>query len=495
MNFKKTLTSIREIGISNTYRAYKSRKADKVYHKQSHQKSLSTIKELTEIFAKLNKETSPDELSVMVLKVSKLLDKIDMNAYSSEMAGLEELMKEKETRAYKNEVKKQYIKEIIPNEYLKHSSTPVGNKVLFMQPSRGFTLSLRYTHDKLIEKHSEYDVRYHELLLGKASSSLAYHNALVFFRQMATAKAVFMHTATNLMGHFKVRDETKVIQLWHGCGVYKSVGLDRAKKSGDNSMQKYIDYPQHKNYTLVTVSSPESIKTYSQFMDIDENEGIIKATGVSRTDIFFDDKFIESSYKKLYKKIPSAKQKKVILYAPTFRGTSPRLAPDALDIEKFAELSDEYVLIIKHHQSATRLPSIPEELNNVFAFEMSHSVDMDINELLIVANICISDYSSLIYEFALFERPMIFFAYDQEEYSEERGLYDYENTTPGPIFKTNEEIIDYIHHIDERFDKQEVTNFKNKYMSACDGHATERIFRYLAEDNEKELYHVLSSGD
>ena len=101
---------------------------------------------------------------------------------------------------------------------------------------------------------------------------------------------------------------------------------------------------------------------------------------------------------------------------------------------------------------------------------------MNINELMTVADICISDYSSLVFEYSLFERPMIFFAFDLEEYIDERGLYyDFDEITPGPILKTNEEIIDYIKHIDEKFDKQVVIDFKNRFMNCCDGHASERI--------------------
>ena len=71
---------------------------------------------------------------------------------------------------------------------------------------------------------------------------------------------------------------------------------------------------------------------------------------------------------------------------------------------------------------------------------------------------------------------MLFFAYDLENYFDWRGFYyPYDELTPGPIFTTNEEMVEYIQHIDERFDKAEVTAFRDRFMSACDGHATERI--------------------
>ena len=99
-----------------------------------------------------------------------------------------------------------------------------------------------------------------------------------------------------------------------------------------------------------------------------------------------------------------------------------------------------------------------------------------------VSDICISDYSSLVFEYALFERPIIFFVYDLEEYIDNRGLYyDFDEITPGPICRTNDEMIEYIAHINEKFDKQVVTDFKNKFMCSCDGHSTERILRFAEE--------------
>ena len=131
-----------------------------------------------------------------------------------------------------------------------------------------------------------------------------------------------------------------------------------------------------------------------------------------------------------------------------------------------------------------KLPEIPKEYENTFAYDMTRKSGMNINELMTVADICISDYSSVVFEYSLFERPMLFYVYDLEDYIDERGLYyDFDEITPGPLCRTNEEMLDYIKHIDERFDKQEVTDFKNKFMCCCDGHSSERILA-LVEDKE-----------
>ncbi len=186
--------------------------------------------------------------------------------------------------------------------------------------------------------------------------------------------------------------------------------------------------------------------------------------------------------------MPESKGKKVILFAPTFRGRVAKAqSPDCFDVEQFYKnFSDEYVLVFKHHPLVRVRPEIPEEYSR---FAVDFTDTMTIDELLCVSDICISDYSSLVFEYSLFERPMLFYAYDLDEYFDWRGFYyDYFELAPGPICKTNEEMIDYIKNIDERFDKDRVVAFKEKFMSACDGHATERI-ENLVFGNALETYH------
>ena len=105
---------------------------------------------------------------------------------------------------------------------------------------------------------------------------------------------------------------------------------------------------------------------------------------------------------------------------------------------------------------------------------------LGIERLLAIADICITDYSSIAFEFAIMEKPLIFYAYDIDDYIDKRGMYyDYEEITPGPVYKTNEEMVNYISDIKNLFDKQIVIDFKEKYVKNCDGHATERTIALI----------------
>lgn len=388
---------------------------------------------------------------------------------------------------YTTILKRICIKNLIPAVYVMYRDLPVENKYLFMQPRKGLNQSCRYIYKK-IEKNYDCILKLHELKRGTVSAVEYYVNAILFAKDLATAKAVFVHESNDLLGYVYIRPETKVIQLWHGCGVLKKLGYSTVGKKGFKSGASREEFPEYNKYSIVTISSPSDIWIFEEFMGIEKKSGIIQPIGISRTDEFFDEKYIKNCYKKLYKAIPEAKNKKLILYAPTYRGVDPnRVTPNELDIEKFAEaLSDDYLLIFKHHQTAQNLPVIPEKYRDKFAYDMTRGRGLDINELMVVSDICITDYSSVAFEFSLFERPLLFYVFDLEEYMEDRGLYyDFNEITPGPLCRTNEEMIDYIQHIDERFDKQEIIDFKNKFMSSCDGHATERILDYVGIDKDE----------
>ena len=394
-----------------------------------------------------------------------------------------EKLDEVKIKGYRTAMKKLYIKEILPMIYNDFRKFHIEKTALFMQPRSGLNESFKYIYNKLKDE-GNYRVILREFHRGEVGVSVHWKNTEKFMMEMAVSKAVFVHESSSYFGYLDIRKETKVIQLWHGCGIFKKIGLSTKDMEHFKSSETYEEYPEYNNYSIVTIASPELSWVYEEFMGIKKEEGIIQPIGVSRTDEFFSKEYLENCYKTLYEIIPAAKGKKVILYAPTYRGVGfKRVSPDKLDVEKFAKaLGDEYILIFKHHQTAVEVPEIPEPYKDTFAYDMTRGKGMSISDLMAVADICISDYSSLVFEYALFERPMLFFVYDLEEYIDKRGLYyDFDEITPGPLCKTNEEMIDYIRHIDERFNKQEVTDFKDKFMCCCDGHATERIIEFMEQ--------------
>ena len=379
-------------------------------------------------------------------------------------------------------IRKHYrYKVYFPKVYSSYCTEPVQeNKVLFLEMrftklSNSFELIY-----KALEESGEYDLKCSYVQFNFIRGREFTQRVNEMLKELATAKYVFVDDASLILSSIPVRKETVAINLWHACGAFKKFGRSTAELKFGSSAATLDKYPNYGNLTHVTVSSPEVIWAYEEAMHLPK--GIVKATGVSRTDQFYDKEFVESRKQKLYEIMPEAKDKKVILYAPTFRGhVATASSPDRIDFERFCrELGNEYVIVCKHHPFVKNPPIIPEELQH-FARDLTKY--LSIEDLLCCADICISDYSSLVFEYSLFEKPMIFYAYDYDNYCDWRGFYyDYSEFTPGPVVQTEDELLNSIKNIDTQFDKQKVIDFKEKFMGSCDGHATERIIALMKEN-------------
>ena len=379
-------------------------------------------------------------------------------------------------------IRKHYrYKVYFPKVYSSYCTESVQeNKVLFLEMrftklSNSFELIY-----KALEESGEYDLKCSYVQFNFIRGREFTQRVNEMLKELATAKYVFVDDASLILSSIPLRKETVAINLWHACGAFKKFGRSTAELKFGSSAATLDKYPYYGNLTHVTVSSPEVIWAYEEAMHLPK--GIVKATGVSRTDQFYDKKFVESRKQKLYEIMPEAKDKKVILYAPTFRGhVATASSPDRIDFERFCrELGNEYVIVCKHHPFVKNPPIIPEELQH-FARDLTKY--LSIEDLLCCADICISDYSSLVFEYSLFEKPMIFYAYDYDNYCDWRGFYyDYSEFTPGPVVQTEDELLNSIKNIDTQFDKQKVIDFKEKFMGSCDGHATERIIALMKEN-------------
>lgn len=367
--------------------------------------------------------------------------------------------------------------------YGMHAKKPLQeDKVLFVEvrePAVSGSFQLLY---QKVKESGRYRVHTHYLRSGFAGKLEYTRRCTAMLKDLADAKYVFLNEGCNVIGSISMRSETILTQTWHACGAFKKFGFSTAElKYGENA-HEMMKYPYYGNTTYVTLSSPEIAWAYEEAMMLHNNKESLQPTGVSRTDVFFQKKFLEDARAHFDQCVPFASGKKVILYAPTFRGqASEAKSPDCLDLLKLKEaLGEAYVLVIKHHPFVAHPPAVPASCAD---FAKDVTKELSIEQLLCVSDICISDYSSLVFEFSLFGRPMLFYAYDLEDYFDWRGFYyDYYELAPGPVVRTNEEIIDYIVHVETRFDKNLVSAFRERFMASCDGHATERILKLVFRD-------------
>ena len=224
---------------------------------------------------------------------------------------------------------------------------------------------------------------------------------------------------------------TTVIQTWHASGAFKKVGYSVVGKSfgASEALVRRVDI--HSNYDHCLIASQKALPHYMEAFGQPAERFV--SLGIPRTDLFFDPERAGEVTSALYDRYGLPRDKRVIIYAPTFRGTSTHAAEyhDYLDLKAMRErLGDTYIVLLRLHPAvAASAPSDPALAG--FAYDVSGYGD--VNELLLISDVLVTDYSSVIFDFALLKRPMVFFAPDLERYEAERGFYfDYRTGVPGP---------------------------------------------------------------
>ncbi len=218
---------------------------------------------------------------------------------------------------------------------------------------------------------------------------------LKFMKLYAQCRAIFLVEYVGIAYVTKARPKTQVIQLWHACGMIKNIAYSAfgSKWSpGTLSPEIVKRYPMHNTYTLVCGASPRLCRYYADAFRCSPE--ITQPLGCPRTDIYYDEEFKKSANEKVRQLIPQIKGRKIIVYAPTFRGTSIKKSyVDAeFDYVKMNErLSEEYVFLTKFHPLLAKggLSEAGRLQASDFVFDISDKLTAE--EAVCVADILISD--------------------------------------------------------------------------------------------------------
>ena len=366
-------------------------------------------------------------------------------------------------------------------QYVSRKKNLTGSKVLFLSerlPEEGGNLQLVH---RAMEQNPDIEVT--EFINTHTVDVLRKKELRECARKCSEARVIILEDFYPQLHRLNVRRETRVVQLWHACGAFKTFGLTRMGKPGGAPQSSM----NHRNYDLVPVSSEAIRDIYAEAFAIPT--GKVQALGVPRTDVLFDWEYKKKTREALYEKYPFLRDQKIVLFAPTFRGDGNKDAyypREAFDLGAFMEqMPEDVACIVKQHPFVRQPEYIPPQWENR-ALDLSGKDH--INDLLLITDLLITDYSSSIFEAALLEVPMLFYAFDEEEYMASRDFYfDYEEITPGPVAKTFEEMARQAacmvsgqwspsEGMDARMDQ-----FRRTFLNALDGHSTERIVKYITE--------------
>jgi teichoic acid ribitol-phosphate primase len=269
------------------------------------------------------------------------------------------------------------------------------------------------------------------------------------------------------------RAGTTVVQTWHACGALKKFGYSVLDKTfgADEALVNRVSI--HSNYDVCLVSSRAAVPFYAEAFR-QPPEIFVSDIGIPRTDLLVDGTRAASAADAVRRQYALADGKRVVLYAPTFRGDriADARTSAALDLGLLgASLADDHIVLLRLHPFVRGRLAIPAGLRG---FVIDASDHPDINELMVASDVLVTDYSSAVFEFALLGRPIALFAPDYEAYERERGFYiDYRSSMPGPIFESTAPLAAYLRA--GRFDLERVARFARTWFDAADGQATNRF--------------------
>lgn len=374
---------------------------------------------------------------------------------------------------------KQYMKMLLQNVLLpiiyfcfRHAPVRKGSVIFADAHHEEMPFSMKRMYEEMQRREVRGQCRIQLFMadFSKLSFGAMVKYLLRFMKSYATAEYVFICDYFLPAASCKKRPETKVVQLWHSCGLMKKIAFDAKEDIPKNYRGNMFG-----NYSYLTMSAEICVPVHARALKLPRER--IRATGISRTDYYFDEAWNQRCRENFFEKYPQAQGKKIALWAPTFRGNAamPRLEGLSEILQAAKELEKDWYFVIKAHP-------------HVDAHGRVSNCDIPTEELYAAADVLITDYSSVLFDYLIYKKPAVLFAPDLKQYETSRGFYlDYE-AVPYPHTTTREELVRAVCLCGQWNEEHsgEVEAFRKVYTGACDGQSTGRILKLIGIETEKE---------
>lgn len=340
---------------------------------------------------------------------------------------------------------------------------PTKKRILFLsRQSNNPSIDYQLMIDDIKKRYSYYDIK----VLTKRMVKTNIKDIICYifhpFKQLfylATSSICVVDGYQISVSVVKHKKNIRIIQIWHSLGAIKKFGYQSLKTPKEIKEARIMD--MHNNYDAIICSSASTLPYYEEAFNYQENKFFI--CPLPRVDYLLDS--LLNNKKKVYHLYPNLKDKKVILYVPTFRKSNNYKIDEVIKIFN----DDTYELIIKKH------PRMNIAVDDKYKLVSS-------TELLGIADYIITDYSAISIEASIIDKPILFYVYDYDEYQELEGINIdlYEEFKPY-VFKNIKSLYKCIK--DNNYNLEVVKQFKNKYIENYKGKATKRLVDYVV--NEK----------
>lgn len=287
------------------------------------------------------------------------------------------------------------------------------------------------------------------------------------------SKVILCDNYFPMLAGFLSHKETTIIQLWHANGAIKCFGLEDPTTMSRSAIDRIRFKQVYKHFDEYIVGSEMMGNVFCRSYEAKKKN--IITIGYPKTDIYFQQEKISIIQEKFFLEYPELRNKKIILYAPTYRDNKKEENPFNLE-QLYNKLGSEYAVLIKKHPHLS-YEKMEIEYDNFLYYDLSQ---FKIEELLMVTSYLITDYSSVPFEFTLLNnaKKILFFCYDKENYTKSTGLQkDFEKWAPGEIVQTMEELIVNL----KNEDISDFKEFNQKWNAYNDGEATSRLVQHIKD--------------
>lgn len=314
-----------------------------------------------------------------------------------------------------------------------------GNRILFLKengetPTPNMEELIQRMYERSLDKQFDIRQRYRDTFSGRQKI----HEWLGDIVEIAKADYIFIDDYSPVFNFLELDERTVLTQIWHAGVGFKSVGYARFGLAG--SPDPYAS--SHRAYTYALVGNKYLREIYSEVFGIEEKA--LLATGMPRLDHFLDEHVIDKARKTLLDKYSWINKGRVIVFAPTFRGTGQRDAyypyETFFDLDSLYEMCTETnsYFVFEMHHFIKELPCIPKEYKDRI-FNLSNESLMDLYH---VSDVLVTDYSSCFYDYLLLKKPVVFYTPDKVEYAAIRGFQrSVDELAPGVVCDSFEELL------------------------------------------------------
>lgn len=359
-----------------------------------------------------------------------------------------------------------------------------GSRILLMSETRAPISGNLLALDNRLKERGLDKIYHISYSFSKTLQQSKWKTLLVWSRLLwliAGQDIIFVDDYVPIFKTIRLKSDTRLVQLWHAGVGFKSVGYSRFGRQGSPHPTDSC----HRRYDYAVVGGKGLIDVYEEVFGIPKER--ILPYGLARLDGYLDQERIRAYRENFYQKYPGLKDRKIILFAPTYRGKTQDEAfypADWIPQDKAAALcGDQYAFCYKMHPFIKEKVMIDENFGQcIYDF----SEEGDINELFYVTDILITDFSSNIYEFSLQRKPIIFYAPDKDYYQLTRGVHRTLDEAPGPVCTNFDEVIDLIEN--QRFEEEKLDDFIKESFDMHGKYAGDLLIDNLILGNTEEKY-------